>query len=299
MTTLNSQNFKIGPCAVIFKGEILGMTQNSSLLEFQSTYHDSKCSQGYNQAIEKHLTSMTILLTAEIMSVDNGLGLFLDENDRISLDRLGERQSPMGGELLLIPISPSDMVAYRFPLALLLRNSKCAINANEEHSIQLEFEANFQEEEQILFERIPVDEAQRVTVNTTSNIDPAAFERAMTYYIADKLNMTVDTDIFRGGIPVNIDGCGVALLGQEMQNSVSNPYYEISFVCLDDERDKVMKTIHDLMEHFPVYGESVSVDGTGEVVLKAILKESSKFNREVTDNGKLKTLGNLSLIVVI
>ena len=37
MTTLNSQNFKIGPCALIFKGEILGISKNSSSLEFKST----------------------------------------------------------------------------------------------------------------------------------------------------------------------------------------------------------------------------------------------------------------------
>ncbi len=69
MTAFNSQNFKIGPCAVIFKGDVLGMTKNSSVLEFKSTYYDVTCSQGYDQSLEKQLRSMTISLRTEIMSV--------------------------------------------------------------------------------------------------------------------------------------------------------------------------------------------------------------------------------------
>lgn len=299
MTTFNSQNFKIGPCAVIFKGDILGMTKNSSVLEFKSTYYDVTCSQGYDQSLEKQLRSMTISLKTEIMSVDNGLGLFLDENDCISLDRLGERQKQNGGELLLSPISPSDMFAYRFPNALLLRNSICSFNENEEHSLKLEFEANYIDDEDILFERVPVDEAQKVTLDITNNIEPAPFERAMTVYIADKLNMVVDTDIFRGRLPVNVDGCAVTLLGQEMQNTIAGQRYEINITCFDSDRDKVMKTIHDLAGQFPVYGESIALDGGETVILKALLKDSDEFNWEVTDNGKIKTLGKLSLIVVI
>jgi hypothetical protein len=299
MTTFSSQNFKIGPCAVIFKGDVLGMTKNSSKLTFKSTYHDSKCSQGYNQSLEKHLTSMTISLTTEIMSVDNGLGLFLDENECITLDRLGERQKQNGGELLLIPINLTDMVAYRFPNALLLRNSTCTLNTNEEHTLKLEFEASYIEEEQILFERIPVDEAQRTSIVNTNSIHPASLERAITAYIAEKLNLTIDTDIFRGSVPVNIDGCAVALVRKQIQNTSISQRYEFSVAYLDSDRDKVMKTIHDLACQFPVYGENIVVDGTGDIVLKAILKDSTKFNWEVADNGKIKTLGTLSLTIVI
>ena len=233
------------------------------------------------------------------MSVDNGLGLFLDENDRISLDRIGERQSPMGGELLLIPISPSDMVAYRFPLALLLRNSKCSINANEEHSIELQFEANFQEEEQILFERIPVNEAQRATLDISNDINPADFERAMTYYIADKLNMTVDTDIFRGGLPINVDGCAVAISDREEQDIVNNKRYEVSVLFIDSNRDKVMKTIHDLSNNFPIYGQNLTLDSSGTIMIKAMLAERSNYDTMIADDGKLKSLGSLIIKIII
>jgi len=298
MTTFNSQNFKIGPCAVIFKGDVLGITRNSSALEFKATYYDVTCSQGYDQSLEKQLRSMTISLKTEIMSVDNGLGLFLDENDCISLDRLGERQRKDGGELLLIPVSPADMVAYRFPNAMLLRNSACNFNENEEHTLKLEFEANYIDDEDILFERIPVDEGQRVSLNITNSIEPAAFERAMTAYIANKLNMTVDTDIFRGGVPVNIDGSGVAIVGQEIDNIPACQRYIIRFSCLDNSRDNVMKTINDLENQFPVYGETITIDGV-DTECKAILKNSTEYSRQISDSGKVKTLGEAVLIIVL
>jgi hypothetical protein len=298
MATFNSQNFKIGPCAVIFKGDILGVTRKSSQLNFSGTYHDAQCSRAFHQTLGKRLMSMTISLTVEIMSVNDGLGLFLDENDRITLDKLGERQNPYGGELLLIPISPSDMVAYRFPKAILLFNSACSFNENEEHTLRLQFEAGFVEGEEILFERIPVDEAQRVNLDTSSGIETAAFERAMTAYIADKLGMTVDTDIFRGGIPVNIDGCGVTLAGRQIENTPATQHYIVSFSCINNSRDNVMQTIQELEDKFPVYGETIVIEGEA-TECKAILKNSSEYNRIISDNGKIKTLGELVLTVII
>jgi len=297
MSSFNSKNFKIGPCAVIFKGDVLGITQDSSQLTFKAAYHDLKCSRAYQQSLGKRLKSMTISLITEIMSVDNGLGLFLDENDCITLDRLGERQNPDGGELLLIPINPSDMVAYRFPHAILLLNSTCSFNENKEHSLQLEFEANFDERE-VLFERVPVDEGMRVALEHQHTIEPAALERAMTAYIANKMNMTVDTDIFRGGIPINVDGCGVTLAGQKIQNEISDYYYSFCISCRNSSRDNVMQAIHDLGNQFPLYGEEINVNGDA-IVIKALLKDSVEFSKQAEDNGKIKHEGELSLIVVI
>ncbi|MDD5599034.1 MAG: hypothetical protein PHV82_13885, partial [Victivallaceae bacterium] len=67
MTTFNSQNFKIGPCAVIFKGNILGVTRKSSQLTFKGDYYEAKCSRSFNQVLGKRLTGITISLTTEVM----------------------------------------------------------------------------------------------------------------------------------------------------------------------------------------------------------------------------------------
>jgi hypothetical protein len=139
----------------------------------------------------------------------------------------------------------------------------------------------------------------RVALDNTVTIEPASFERAMTTYIADKMSMTVDTDIFRGGIPLNFDGCGVAFVGQEKQNNITVQRYEICISCIDNSRDNVMQTIHDLEKKFPVYGESILLDTGETITLKAMLKNSIEFNRQISDDGASKHFGELSLIVVI
>jgi hypothetical protein len=171
------------------------------------------------------------------------------------------------------------------------------LEGNDEHRIKLEFEAVYNENE-LMMEKIAVSDGDRINLNIPLSIDSVDFERAMTYYIADKLNMTVDTDIFRGKVPVNIDGCAVTLEGQDIKNSTINQKFEIKFICIDSNRDKVMKTVNDLTEKFPVYGENISLSGQ-DIGVKAILKDSSKFDWEITDDGKMKTLGSLTLLAII
>lgn len=274
------------------------MTRDASQVVFKKNYHDSKCARGYDQVLEKRLTGMAISLTTEIMAIDNALGLFLDDNKCITLDMLGKKQTVKGGELLLIPISPADMTAYRFPHAIpLLVNATRSFSFDAEHSMTIEFEANYVDGEEILFEKIPVDEAQRSELAPTE-IDSVSLERAMTSYIANKLNMSVDTNVFRGSVPVNTDGCAVALIGKRIQSALISQRYEFNVAYLDRNRDKAMDTIHKLACQFPVYGESIILDGA-TVILKAVLSGSSNYNWKIVDDGENKTLANLALTVII
>lgn len=275
------------------------MTRDASQVTFKKKYHDSKCARGYDQVLEKRLTGMSASLTTEIMAVDKALGLFWDENKRITLDMLGQRQSIKGGELLLIPISPSDMTAYRFPHAIpLLINGTYSFSVDREHTMTLEFEANYVDGEEILFEKIPVDEAQRTEI-LPAEIDSASLERAMTSYIADKLDMSVDTDVFRGCVPVNTDGCVVALTGEQPRSTLTSRRYEFNVAYFDRDRSKTMNTIDKLARQLPIYGESIILDEENTVILKAVLGGACNFNWQIADDGELKTLANLSLTVII
>ena len=243
------------------------------------------------------MKDINILFETELLAVDKGLDMLLDANGKITMEEINWMREPDYGELKLIPINPQDTTGYRFPRALLLRNSEVTLEGNDEHRIKLEFEAVYNENE-LMMEKIAVSDGDRINLNIPLSIDSVDFERAMTYYIADKLNMTVDTDIFRGEVPVNIDGCAVTLEGQDIKNSTINQKFEIKFICIDSNRDKVMKTVNDLTEKFPVYGENISLSGQ-DIGVKAILKDSSKFDWEITDDGKMKTLGSLTLLAII
>ncbi len=169
---------------------------------------------------------------------------------------------------------------------------------SEEYILQLEFESNYNDNEEILIEPLDADACQRQTLQRDS-ISPISFERAMTVYIANKLNMTVDTDIFRGGIPVNMNGCGVTIIGKTAQNDLSCSHYQLRISYIDNSRDKTIKMIHDLEVNFPAYGENVSLDGGESLTLKAIINDDLMFSDEITDQGKIKLLGELLLTVII
>ena len=108
----------------------------------------------------------------------------------------------------------------------------------------------------------------------------------------------MDTDIFRGGIPPNIDGCGVELVGYEEGELMTSSKFFISFFCIDVSRKKVMKNIKSLADKFPVYGETIAIEGT-ETVIRTITNGPVEFSKETTDNGKIKNFGELLLKVLI
>ena len=114
-----TQNFKVGPCSISYKGELLGITNNSSTLSFQFSNHDVKVNRTHEQIIDKRLTGIHIYFKTEIFRIDKGINHLLNENKTWTLDDLGRRQAPHGGELLIVPLSPHDKTAYRLPNALI------------------------------------------------------------------------------------------------------------------------------------------------------------------------------------
>ena len=295
--SLNTQDLKVGPCSISYKGELLGITSGSSVLTFKFSNHDVKVNRTHEQIIDKRLTGVHIYFKTEIFQIDKGVDHLLNENKTWTLDDLGRRQAPHGGELLIVPVSPHDKTAYRLPNALIVNQGELTFSNTEAYTLQLEFESNYNDGEEILIECLDADMCEKTSLED-NNIDSDAFEFAMTEYIANKLGMTVDTDIFRGGIPLNIDGCGVELVGYEEDDLMTGGKYFISFFCMDASRKKVMQNIKSLADKFPAYGETISIEGV-ETVIRAITKGPVEFSKETTDNGKIKNFGELLLQVSI
>ena len=137
--------------------------------------------------------------------------------------------------------------------------------------------------EEVLFEKIPVDEAQRAKILPPA-IDPVSLERAMTAYIADKLGMSVNIDVFRGCPRLDISGLSVMLKGEQAQSTLINQRYEFNVACFDNDRDKAMDIIHKLDCLLPIYGESISLDEENAVILKAVLSGNCNFDSKIVDN---------------
>jgi hypothetical protein len=296
--SLNAENFKIGTCAVVYKNTFMGATSGGPKINISANYSESGIAQTGKQVLRKILQSMRLTAKVKIMEVDAGFEMLLDENGQLNCRELGKDIVSEAGELKLIPFNPEDIVGYRFPHAVPQLDAEYVFDEDGEHILELTFEA-FPDTDGMLFEKFTVKETERIDMSYNSNLDMAQFERAVTAYIGEKLNLIVDTDIFRGGIPTGEEGCGVVLAEQRLTKYLASERYEFCFSCLKTDRDEVMQIINNLKNCFPVYGENIILENNDNMSLKAVLNDSIRLNFEIADDGKLKTLGELTLIIVV
>ena len=292
---MSETKFKIGPCAIVFNGQFIGATIGGAELTLDSTSSDIKTDQTLGQVLTKKLRGMTLTIETELREIENAMNLLLDSNGQLSLSLLG-REITNSGELLMIPYNPEDSCGYHFPNVAIHKKTRYVFRETEEHSLQLSFEA-FPNENGIIMEKIAVSDAQRQTLPMLPEIDPAQVERALTKYIAEKLNLTVDKEIFRGGLPLGVDGVGVELTREELSNSVGLRTVSATVECLNVNRDYVFTVIQKICSYLPAYGETIAI-ANGEIKLMVITKHTTMFKR-VTDSGRIKTSGWLELSVKI
>ena len=296
--SLNTQNIKIGPCSITYKGELLGITSGSSVLTFKFSNHDVKVNRTHEQVIDKRLTGVHIYFKTEIFQIDKGVNHLLNENKTWTLDDLGRRQAPHGGELLIVPISPNDKTAYRLPNALIVNQGELTFNNTGEYILQLQFESNYNDGEEILIEPLDADTCERVSLERDS-ISPASLQRALTYYIADKLGLTVDTNIFRAHLPIGVDGSALMMHKREAVEYGMSEAYRFTFISMDESCDTVMAIIHKLRDALPVYGDELALDDGNNVTVKALISGEEEFDCYETDNGKIKTRGFMELALTV
>lgn len=85
-------------------------------------------------------------------------------------------------------------------------------------------------------------------------MDVITIERDLTAYIADKLGMTVDTDIFRGGIPDRMDAAAVFLNGELKSYAILPRTYNAQVIARFNDRDEAFRFLSRLSGLFPVQG---------------------------------------------
>ena len=121
-------------------------------------------------------------------------------------------------------------------------------------------------------------------------------ERALTQYLAEKLNLTVDTDIFRGEMPVEKDGLCVYFTHGDDENRIGRRSYYLTAIIKYPDRDKVFQLSANLTGLFPLYGFQRS---DSPVKLKAILKMMNRIIPTCPDGGRIKTVSECVLKVII
>ena len=104
-------------------------------------------------------------------------------------------------------------------------------------------------------------------------------ERAITSWIAGLLGMTVDRDVFRGGIPHGHDNAiGVLTNSEYADNSINFRDLKMQILGRFDDRDNALRALDAVYRDLPRYGmlvrgtriDAVTLDGD-----PAIFRDSS------------------------
>ena len=87
-------------------------------------------------------------------------------------------------------------------------------------------------------------------------MDVAKFEREITAWIAAKLNLAVDTKVFRGGIPDAIGyGVGVRISEQGGFALLEQPQFTVQFLGKFADRDEAYSFLEQMRGIFPAWGQ--------------------------------------------
>jgi len=121
-------------------------------------------------------------------------------------------------------------------------------------------------------------------------------ERALTKFWADTLGLTVDTNIFRGGIPsTQTEGAAVVLGAEFTSNNPAVKRYNVQILGKYVSRDAALQMLEDISAALPCYNKVVTLT-EGNVTIRGMLMLESDGIRAQTDNGQEKNFFTFNLI---
>lgn len=102
-------------------------------------------------------------------------------------------------------------------------------------------------------------------------MDVIEVEREFTAWLAGKLNLELDKQIFRGGIPAGKSGVGVLLDSEVKEKMIAPKQWNIQVLASFQDRDDAMRFVSKVSGFFPCYDivcksctfKSVSLRGGG------------------------------------
>lgn len=148
----NAEFLKIGPCNIGYKGELIGVTLDSPLLNFEPEFYEAQCKQIEAKTIQKVITNMKITVAVDIKEINKAFASFCDANGDITNVALGEDVLTTGGVLCLSPISRDDSNCYWFPKAVLIPERVSAYKKTKDYCLKIIFEV-YEDLEGVLIEK--------------------------------------------------------------------------------------------------------------------------------------------------
>ncbi len=101
---MNTNFLKTGACTIVYKGKVIGVTQDSPLLNIEPEFYEAQCDQN---GVSKIIMNMKISIFMEVKETDTA---FVKEIPAT------------GGTLTLLPIHDENNISYCFPRAVFMPN---------------------------------------------------------------------------------------------------------------------------------------------------------------------------------
>ena len=125
-------------------------------------------------------------------------------------------------------------------------------------------------------------------------MDIIQLERELTNWAAQVLGLTVDSDIFRGGIPSGRDtGVGVMLHTEIKDTTISQPTFNAQIFGKFRDRDDAWRMLNRISRAIPCYGVQA-----GTVIFTSISPRGNGEPYSVAeDNGTVKICASANIII--
>ncbi len=248
-----NQELKIGPCAIIYDGEFLGVCGDGLDFKVDAASQPATAAQSYNQPMDYLLTSLKISVSAPICRISQALGILFDQNQRLTLRALGQRLSGKRKPLRLIPLNPKDSVGYLIPGAVPDFNFQYHFHSDQPHAVTVSFDI-LPDADGTLVENIAVIGEDRALIPAVALIDAVALENTLAGYLAGLLGIEVDTGLFAGKIPEEKYGCAVIVEGQSDSRPREFDQFRAVVEFYHPERTRVMSSMAEFAATLPLYG---------------------------------------------
>lgn len=248
-----NQELKIGPCAIIYDGEFLGVCGDGLDFKVDAASQPATSAQSYSQPMDYTLTRLKVTVNASICRISRAMGMLFDQNKRLTLGALGHRLSEKRKALQLIPLNPEDSAGYLIPCAAPNFSFQYRFRSDSPHSLMISFDI-LPDADGILVENIAVTAAERAMIPVVALIDAVALENTLTGYLGDLLELEPGIDIFTGEIPEEKYGCVVVVEGQSGGRLLEFEQFQASVEFYHPERTRVMASMAELAAILPLYG---------------------------------------------
>ncbi len=121
-------------------------------------------------------------------------------------------------------------------------------------------------------------------------------ERAFTTWFGEQLELQVDTQIFRGSLPAELDtGVGVLLLDDIPSVNAGCNVYNLQVICKYHDRDEVRTLLDQLAALMPCYETAIS----DTITIKSMIRRGGGHPWKEQDNGRAKYFGSFNCVIAL